>query len=101
VKRLAKLGVGASLGFFFAALTLALFVHRPPECGEPAACGDDYLFPAMPLALLLWTATFAYALVLLRKTDPSWRAFLLRIGLFTVLVLFGMATVFGISTRGA
>ena len=51
MNRIAKTTVGFLLGVFLAWLVLVFFVDVPPECGEPAACGDDYLLPQLYFCL--------------------------------------------------
>lgn len=68
MKRAAMVSFGVLLGLAFAIAILGLFVHRPPECGEPAACGDEYLFPALYFAGLALCSTVAIAAIQARRS---------------------------------
>ena len=46
IKRTSMSLLSLFVGLAFALVVMILFVERPPECGEPSACADDYLFPA-------------------------------------------------------
>lgn len=37
---------GLAIGLLLAWMAMAFLVLVPAECGEPAACGDDYLYTA-------------------------------------------------------
>jgi len=72
---------GLLIGLLLAWLTVALFISVPPECGEPAACGDEYLFPALWFIVLFAVGFPTVALVLSRGSPRSYTAILTRLGL--------------------
>lgn len=47
MKRISVTAFGLLLGVGLAWMALATLVVVPAECGEPAACGDDHLYPAL------------------------------------------------------
>jgi hypothetical protein len=70
-KRFALVTIGLFIGLAFALAILVLFVEPPAECGEPAACGDDHLFPAGYFAFV---SAFGFpALGWLSAGASSWR----------------------------
>jgi hypothetical protein len=71
--------IGFVVGLSMAILSLVLLVHRPAECGEPAACGDDYLFPVAYLALTLAMAFPVLSWVMAGKSQCHWLPFLYRL----------------------
>jgi len=91
MKRTGMMTVGFFLGLAFMVATVFLFVHRPPECGEPAACGDDYLFPALPIGLALWLIMFIYAFIIARQEEAKWDAFFRKIGFLAILFCTGIS----------
>jgi hypothetical protein len=88
VKRGLMSFLGVLLGLAAAILILGMFVHRPPECGEPAACGDDYLFPALPIAALVLLVPSVYSFILAKK-GSTWGTFAGRMGLLVGLFALG------------
>jgi hypothetical protein len=79
MKRAAMISVGFVVGLAFAIAILALFVHRPPECGEPAACGDDYLFPALYFSGAALASTVVFAAIQGRLQSANWQRFLVNL----------------------
>ncbi len=71
MKRIAMALIGLFVGLVFAIAVMVLFVERPPECGEPAACGDAYLFPAAYFALAAVVGFPALSICL--GGSDSWR----------------------------
>lgn len=94
MKRLGMTAIGLLIGLASCVAVLALFVHRPPECGEPAACGDDYLFPALPIAVTLMLVPAVYSFFLGRRGCVSWMYFIRRIGIFLGLVVSGIVVAY-------
>lgn len=86
MKRVVMIAVGLVVGLALAIAILGLFVHRPPECGEPAACGDDYLFPALYFSGLALASTVGFAVIQGRFQSASWWRFLVRISAWTALL---------------
>ena len=86
MKRALMLAIGGVLSITIALVILGLFVHRPPECGEPTACGDDYLFPALYFSGLAFAATFAVAVLQAKGATNKWSAFLLRMAAWVAVV---------------
>lgn len=76
MKRATMIGISAMLGLAFAVAVLRLFVHRPPECGEPSACGDEYLFPALYFPGLAFASTVVIAAIQARQSLVNWHRFL-------------------------
>lgn len=96
MRRATLIGFGTLLGLAFAVAILGLFMHRPPECGEPAACGDSYLFPVIYYAGLALTSTVVIAAIQAKKpthryilTMASWTALLITVLAITYAVKNG------------
>lgn len=86
MKRAAMISVGLVVGLALAIAILGLFVHRPPECGEPAACGDDYLSPALYWAGAALASTVVFALIQVRPQSASWRRFLISLTTWSLVL---------------
>lgn len=69
MKRAAQLLLGGAVGALFGLMLLGLIVERPASCGEPTACGQDYLFPALYGALAI-LATGLLGGGLVGRADP-------------------------------
>lgn len=99
MRRFGMIGIGIALGIFLACLVLGLNVVRPPECGEPSACGDDYLFPALPISMAVLISTLIYAIAQSKWQAASWPGYLKRTFLWG-LGIGGVITVFSILHHG-
>lgn len=91
MKRAGMVTLGGVAGLAIAIAILGLFVHRPPECGEPSACGDDYLLPALPMAGIAFAATLVFALVQSKLTPRNWRRYLLSMAAWMAVVSVAIA----------
>ena len=76
-------GISALIGLCMAALVLTLFVDRPAGCGEPAACGDEWLFPALQYAAVAFIVSMA-AGWLVRRGTPEPGRWLSRMTMFVL-----------------
>jgi hypothetical protein len=94
MKRALMLAIGSVVAIAAAFVILGLFVHRPPECGEPAACGDDYLFPALYFAGVAFAATFAVAVVQSKQPSGKWSVFLLRMAAWVSAIAVAIAVTY-------
>ena len=94
------ISVGLVVSLALAIAILGLFVHRPPECGEPAACGDDYLFPAFYFSGAAFASTVALAAIQGRLQSASWRRFLVSLTAWSVLLGALMAAARGVLGAG-
>jgi hypothetical protein len=86
MKRAAMISVGVVVGLAIAVAILVLFVHRPSECGEPAACGDDHIFPALYFSSAALASTVALAAIQGRLQSASWRRFLVGLTAWSALL---------------
>jgi hypothetical protein len=84
MKRMAMALIGLFVGLVFAVVVMALFVERPHECGEPAACGDAYLFPVAYFALAAVAGFPALSICL--GNASSWRGFYRQLALGSACV---------------
>ena len=75
--------LGFSIGLTLFISILWLFVERPYECGEPSSCGDDYLFPGLPIAVLALLATTGFAVIISKDIQITWRTFCLKLCVWT------------------
>ena len=87
------IGVGTLFGLAFAVAILGLFAHRPPECGEPAACGDEHLFPAIYFAGLALTSTVAIAAI--QAKQPT-RRFIFSMASWIVLLFAALSITYAV-----
>ena len=72
---------------------LGLFVHRPPECGEPAACGDEHLFPTLYFSGLALGSTVVIAVIQARQSP---RRFLIVMSSWAVLLTATLAITYAV-----
>jgi hypothetical protein len=77
---------GTAIGAAFAIAILAVFVHRPPECGEPSACDDDYLFPALYFSGLALISTMIVAAGLAKRFKAEPRRYFLGMPSWSTLL---------------
>jgi hypothetical protein len=94
MKRVFMLVIGSVVAIAVAFAILVLFVHRPPECGEPAACGDDYLFPALYFAGIAFAATLAVAVFQSKPLSSKWSVFLLRMAVWVSAIAVAIAVTY-------
>lgn len=94
MKRVFMLVIGSVVAIAVAFAILVLFVHRPPECGEPAACGDDYLFPALYFAGIAFAATLAVAVFQSKPLSSKWSFFLLRMAVWVSAIAVAIAVTY-------
>jgi hypothetical protein len=94
------IAVGFGVGLVFAVAILVLFVHRPLECGEPAACGDGHLFPALYFSGLALGATVAFAAVKRQPQAAHWRRYLVDLSSWIALLAVALAIAYGIVGSG-
>ena len=101
MQRVSMAIVGLLVGLAFALVMLVVFVDRPASCGEPAACGDDYLFPAAYFALA--SAIGFPALGLYSGGANSWRSRFRPMALCSIVLAFGilMVRALGVFTHHA
>jgi hypothetical protein len=92
MKRATMVVVGGVVGLAFAIAILGLFVHRPSECGEPAACGDAHLFPAIYFAGAAFVSTVVVSATKRGAGATSWRRFSVVMGLWAALLALALVT---------
>lgn len=91
MKRSTMITVGTILGLVFAVAILGLFVDRPPECGEPSACGDEYLFPELYFSSIALASTVIVAVIQSRHQPANWRRFVVVMSSWAVLLTAALA----------
>ena len=85
---------GTAIGAAFAIAILAVFVHRPPECGEPSACGDDYLFPALYFSGLALISTMIAAASLAKRFRAGPRGFFIGMASWSTLLSIALVVTY-------
>lgn len=86
MSRFGMISLALAIGLILTCLVLILYVDRPPECGEPSACGNEHLFPALPVSDVVFFATVIYAVLMSNRHREDWPRHLKHVLLWSATV---------------